>query len=48
MTTKVMTVTNKPIFAYYTGGRHGCTNVRDAISTEVSLVKFVCLVILRC
>lgn len=28
-------VLNKPIFAFYSGGNHGCTNVRQAISGEV-------------
>jgi hypothetical protein len=26
---------NKPIFTYYSGGNHGCTNVRIAIAKEV-------------
>ena len=26
----------KPIFTYYSGGNHGCTNVRQAINREVT------------
>ena len=30
-----MRVLQKPIFTYYSGGNHGCTNVRQAINREV-------------
>jgi len=32
---RTTTIINKPIFAYYTGGNHGCVNVRSAIGKEV-------------
>jgi hypothetical protein len=34
-TTTQIPILKKPIFTYYSGGNHGCTNVRAAISKEV-------------